>query len=67
MTVEYNIYKMDFCKSQALLDLKSNMRTTEKDRQQSEANVKGQLGSTKSNRRKVLVGQDKPTEQRGAK
>ena len=49
------------------MDLKSNMRTTEKDRQQSEANVKGQLGSTKSNRRKVLVGQDKPTEQRGAK
>lgn len=43
------------------------MQDAEKDTQQSEANVKGQLGSTRSNRTKVLVGQDKPTEQTGTK
>jgi len=43
------------------------VQDAEKDAQESEANAKGQVGSTRSNRTEVPVGQDKPTEQTGAK
>lgn len=52
-----------------VLDLGSSMRTMSlcnarcRQEQETEAMVKRQLGSTRSERTKVLVGQDKPTGQ----
>lgn len=67
MTVEYSTNKMDFCQSWIVLDLESNeslkCRVQTRTESKSDASVKGQLDSTRSERAKELAGK---TNQQGS-